>query len=427
MKIKKLLALVMTGVITASTLAACGSNNNGNNAGEEAGIVTELEEAVEIDFWHAMNGHHETILEELTDDFNASQDMITVNLMNQGSYGDLSTKLLASARADELPAMTQAYPNWMDDYLDMDILAPLDAYINDSEIGVDTDDFVEAFLAEGSQWEDGLQYGLPFNKSSEVLFFNQTAYEEAGVTEMPTTWGELEEAAKAYYDTHGVAGLGWDDEASMFFTLLFQNGGSYVENGEALFNDETGIEALEFVVNGADEGWFRIGGEDGYLSDVLSNGQVGAYVGSSAGAAYINAEDFELGVTTVPQAGDVLYNSQAGTQLITFNTASPEENLAAYTYMTFLAEEENTAYWAMETGYIPVTNSGIESDAYQAFLAEDETAQAAAESTANIGVEPVFEGSYTLRNVVRTEAQNAILGSKSVEDALQYAADEYER
>lgn len=53
-------------------------------------------EPCEITFWHAMNGKQEESLTALTDKFNEENEYGTLlQLVNQGNYSDLSTKLTA--------------------------------------------------------------------------------------------------------------------------------------------------------------------------------------------------------------------------------------------------------------------------------------------------------------------------------------------
>lgn len=74
-------------------------------------------EPCEITFWHAMNGKQEESLTALTDKFNEENEYgITVTLVNQGNYSDLSTKLTANAAADTLPDLSQGYNNWVTAY-----------------------------------------------------------------------------------------------------------------------------------------------------------------------------------------------------------------------------------------------------------------------------------------------------------------------
>ena len=70
-------------------------------------------EPCEITFWHAMNGKQEESLTALTDKFNEENEYgITVTLVNQGNYSDLSTKLTANAAADTLPDLPNRPSAW---------------------------------------------------------------------------------------------------------------------------------------------------------------------------------------------------------------------------------------------------------------------------------------------------------------------------
>jgi ABC-type glycerol-3-phosphate transport system substrate-binding protein len=49
----------------------------------------------------------------------------------------------------------------------------------------------------------------------------------------------------------------------------------------------------------------------------------------------------------------------AGTNIVIFSKASSAERAAAWSYMKFLTEPRQTAYWAEETGYLPVTKEAL--------------------------------------------------------------------
>lgn len=98
---------------------------------------------------------------------------------------------------------------------------------------------------------DGKTYGLPLNSNNLGLFYNATLLKEAGV-EVPTTWEELKEAAKAATkgDVTGLAISAVKNEQGSFQFLPFvwQSGGDlddYATSGE---------EALSFLKGMIDEG-----------------------------------------------------------------------------------------------------------------------------------------------------------------------------
>ena len=163
---KKLVALLLAGVMTLS-LAACG---NQSSKSEDKKETSKSEETVEISFWHAMSGANEEAIQKITDDFMKENPNIKVNLMNQGDYLDLFDKLMASAKAKQLPNLAQIYSNRLSWYVDKGLALDITPYINDPKIGLtdeDKADFPDMFMKD-CIWGDG-QYAMPFNKSQMVF------------------------------------------------------------------------------------------------------------------------------------------------------------------------------------------------------------------------------------------------------------------
>ena len=62
-----------------------------------------------------------------------------------------------------------------------------------------------------------------------------------------------------------------------------------------------------------------------------------------------------------------------GTNIAMFDAASEEEKAAAAKFVKWLTNAENTVYFAIKTGYLPVTYSGLSSQEYQDFLEANPT------------------------------------------------------
>ncbi|MGF2618093.1 ABC transporter substrate-binding protein [Rossellomorea vietnamensis] len=435
--------LLMLALVFSVVLAACG--NNSENAATEAdtkdveeatageateGITTEITSPVEIDFWHAMSGDHEAALTEITDNFNDSQENITVNLVNQGSYDDLSQKIMAAAKAKNLPAMSQAYEDWITEYLENDLVADLTPYVTDAKYGMDDEelnDIVEIFR-ESNTW-DGKYYGMPFNKSTRIMFYNTDYFEEAGL-EAPTTWEELRAAAeKLTMDKDGkkVVGLGLENSVTLEFNQwVEQAGGDFIdeESGEFKMNSAEGKEALDFVNGMIQDGVARTAGEDGYMSGPFTNGDVAIYIGSSAGIPYVAGPAEENGLNwsaAVLPAGKEAATPFAGTNVSVFNSASDEEKLAAWEFSKFLINTENTAFWASKTGYLPVRYSALESDEWVKYK-EENPVYGVGEQQFDAGFyDPRIVGAYALKNAVAKELDKVLLGEMTVEEGLEAA------
>lgn len=158
------------------SLVACSSNPQSveNTDDDKNDLVFQLEEPVEIEFWHAMSGGTEEALKSIVDAFNngvGKEKGITVNPVYQGSYDDLKSKVTAAIKADTLPAIAQAYGTHISDYLQSGKVQALDEFIFHNEVGIkDFDEIYEAYRNEVSQYDEaGTYYSLPFNKSTEVL------------------------------------------------------------------------------------------------------------------------------------------------------------------------------------------------------------------------------------------------------------------
>lgn len=357
MKFKKLTSLALSAVLMTGLMTGCGSKNN--TSSEE--IVTEITEPVEISFWHAMSGDLEKTLENLTDKFMEANPNITVNLQNQSTYNDLQQKMTATlASPKDLPTLTQAYPHWMINAMQDELLVDLKPYIENETIGSENyNDMLEGFKTASEI--DGKIYGMPFNKSTEVIWYNKTLFDELGL-EVPKTFEEFAQVAKTITEKKGIVGAGFDSLNNFYTTYLKNKGVDF--NSETDVTSAESVEAANYYLDGIKEGYFRIAGTDMYLSGPFANETLGMYVGSNAGESFVKQGvdgKFEVGVAPYP-AESVM---QQGTDLYMFSSATAEQRTAAFEYLKFLTSTENQITWGVETGYIPATHAAISSDEYK--------------------------------------------------------------
>ncbi len=407
-------------------LAGCGSSSSANTD-----IVTELTEPVEIEFWHAMTGQSEEVLNELVDGYNNSQDMVTVTAVNQGSYDDLNTKIMSAGNADSLPTLAQGYPNSIYEYINNGWVSDLNPYLDVNAFDMDISNFIPAYVDEVTG-TDGETWAIPFNKSTEVLFYNQEMLDEAGV-EVPTTLDEALTASQKIYEATGKPGLGFDSLNNLFATILYNSGTtSWQTDGTFDFNNAKMVDAITKLQDAVNAGYVRTAGEDVYMSGPFANQDVAMYVGSSAGAQYVKSGvdgKFDWSVASYPAKSVI----QQGTSIAVFNTASPEQQAAAIDFLQYLTNDESMNTWTQATGYLPATTSALESSEYQAFMADDAAATAAANQVENMELlVPVFGGSQEVYSVNVTDTMKSILeGGEDVQTALddlnQEASDIYAR
>lgn len=351
--IKKLLV----SALVIFMIVGCTAQNNN----EDGDIVEEITEPVEIVFWHAMNGAQETALKKITDDFMAENENITVTLQNQSQYSDLQQKLIAtSASPSDLPTLTQAYPGHVYNMAQDGLVQDLKAYIDNEAIGMsDYEDIVEEFR-EGAKI-DGVTYGMPFNKSTEVIFYNKDVFDELNL-EVPTNLAELKEVAKTIADQTDMVGAGFDSLNNFYVTYLFNEGITF--NAELDPTSQVSQDALNYYLDGIKDGSFRIPGSDNYLSGPFGSETIAMSIGSTAGESYIRSGaegKFTPAAAALPFESSI----QQGTDVYMFSNGTAEQKTAAFLYMKYLVSADVQLYWAAETGYIPVRTSVLESSEYK--------------------------------------------------------------
>lgn len=373
---KKLVALLLSGIMVLS-LAACGNSSST----EKEDTATDAEETVEITFWHAMSGVNEEALQKITDDFMAENENIKVTLMNQGGYLDLFDKLMGAAKAEKLPNMAQIYSNRLSWYVEKGLTLDLTSYMNDSEIGLteeDYADFPEMFM-DDCIWDDA-QYAMPLNKSQMVLYYNVEMLEAANL-EVPTTWEEWAKAAEALtQDTDGdgetdVYGIVFENNLSTDIEpWLYQAGGDAMdeETNELHFDTAETKEAVEFLNGMFQNGTARFAGEDSNANIPLQQGRAAMCVSSTSALPYIEEgtiEGITIDAAALPgyKTDDQLYY---GTNVTVYDVGTDAQKEACWLYLKFLTSTENTAYFAAQTGYIPVRKSAQDDPVYAEVLKE---------------------------------------------------------
>ena len=225
---KKLISLLLTAVLACSMLGTAAY------AEEASGDVT-------IWYYWETEGHQKA-LNHIIEEFNGSQDSITVEA-KYVPFADFKKQLSIGASSDELPDLVILDNPDHAAYAAMGIFADI------------TDKFDVSNYYEGpvnSCTLDGKLYGVPFGSNDLLLFYNEDMLKEAGC-EVPTTWDELLEVAKATTtdSVFGFAHCALQNEEGTFNFLpsVWSTGATSYE-----INSEGGIKALNFEKELVDSG-----------------------------------------------------------------------------------------------------------------------------------------------------------------------------
>ena len=422
---KRFLALLLA-LIMILSLSACGGTGDTEqtppDTSDEA-AAGEEREPVTIEFWHAMSDH-EPVLQELTDQFNEQSDWITVNLVFQGGYRDLFEKLTASAVAGQLPALSMIYSNRLTAHIMNGLAEDLTPYIERDFSEEELNDIPEVFRLDGI-WDDKY-YALPFNKSAYVLYYNETMLSENNI-DVPTTWGELREAAEKL-TSNDVYGFGLENSWGIDFSYWVEQAGGTLINeatGELHFNESEAIEAVEFVTGMFKDGIARTAGDDNRIAFPFARGEVAMFIATTARIPMVeeNAGDDLKWMTAPLPRGKEEAGLFVGTNVCMFNTITQDEKEAAWEYLKFITDTENTVFWAENTGYVPVRTSAVNSDRFQQYMQEN-PAYASGVKQLPIGFQdPRVLDAYSIHSNMAKELDEIVAGRKTAQEAMDDAVE----
>ena len=372
---------------------------------------------VEVPFWHAMDGPAGRQIEAFAQAFNAEQAEFRVVPRYVGDYREAETRLIAALRTGTQPVLYQAEIAFFPRLVAEGRAVPLDG-----RLGLDretVEDFYPAVWAYGVM--NGRRYGLPFNTSTPVLFFNASAFRTKGV-KAPRDWAEFEAAAKRLSDRRRkgyIAVL----ESWTFEAMVTSRGGSLVtEDGRPNFDSKEAVEALAMLHRMAKARTLiprRLAEAQFALLDFVRT--KGMMVFASI-ANWPAAEDysfaFDLGVAPVPRepGGKV---PMGGAQLVVLKGASERQVAGAVAFWKFLMRPENIARWVEASYYVPVRKSALPH--LEAFYAENPYRKAAFEQLAYAVPRPRVPEFVVWRVYLEEALEKSVKGGVDPRVALEEA------
>lgn len=428
---KKILAIILAGTMIFS-LAACSSKK----AAETAAIPTKIEKDVEIEFWHAMSGVNQEAMQKITKDFEAKNPKIKVKLVNQGDYRGLFDKLMGAAKSNTLPTITQIYNNRLTWYINKNLVEDLNPYFNNKEIGMTKDELndIPKIYRDSNTFGDKT-YAVPFNKSMMVLYYNEDMLKAKGVA-VPKTWNEFKDAAKKLtVDSNNdgkpeVYGVAFENNISTDIGIwVKQSGGEVIDEkaDKINFNTPETKAAVEFINGMIQNKTATLAGEDKNSNATLIKGKAAMCVASTSAIPTIQkglkAKWFAAPLPTNKEQVQLYY----GTNVAMFNTGTQEQRLAAWLYLKFLTNTENTAYFSMQTGYMPVRNSAINSETYQKFLKENPVKEVPLKSLDKGWMDARQIGVIPALDALGSELEQVFNNKKTVDEGLKTAQEKGEK
>ena len=450
------------------TLTGC----HGSRRSAEFEVPKELEEGqkFEITFWakNDTNKAQTEIYQEAAREFEKLYPNIHVNIRLYTNYGDIYNDVITNIATGTTPNVCITYPDHIATYLTgSNTVVPLDTLLEDPRYGlggsevkfdsVKRDEIVPQFLKECTIGDS--IYALPFMRSTEACYVNQTFVEKLGY-ELPEilTWDfiwEVSEAAMAKDENGNFLVNGqnvlipfiYKSTDNMMIQMLRQKGWGYSdENGEILmFGDQTAQLLYTIAEHGKSRAFstFKI---SSYPANFLNAGQCIFAVDSTAGATWMGSDaplmdissdkvvSFKTAVRMVPQFDpEHPQMISQGPSVCVFNKEDPQEVLAAWLFAQFLLTDDIQIAYSGTEGYVPVTLKARNTARYQEYLAKEgqdgkehyeikiKASKLLLENVQYTFVTPVFNGSASLRDAAGQLIENTVKSvrrKQTVDDAF---------
>ncbi len=487
---KKRIGMVLTAGILTCTMAACmaftacGANKQKTALDEENVVEFDTSKPVTISFSHTQGQNLRRVLATSVAEFNKLYPNITVEGIDSaasGNYDSLRDLIYNQIVAGNQPNIAYCYPDHVASYNTAGAVQPLDAFLpggayadmevtradgTTEKIGLtqeQVDMFIPGYYNEGRAFADGKMYTMPFSKSTEVLYYNKTFFDEhkEDGLKVPTTWDEMETTCRKIKELVPTSiPLGYDSEANWFITMCEQLGTPYTSaTGEKYLFDTP--ENRAFVNRFAD--WYQEGlvttqglNNDKYTSTLFTetgmNEETGqplprAYmcIGSTAGASYqMSGEtqgefEFTVGVTRIPQVDpqNPKVISQ-GPSVCIFKSDDPQETIASWLFIKYLTTSVNfQAEFSIASGYVPVLNMATmeTNSVYMKLLQQADgkgnltalAAQVCMEQEDAYYTSPAFMGSAKARDQVGALMQAVFANPSKIDEAFRSALEECRR
>jgi sn-glycerol 3-phosphate transport system substrate-binding protein len=250
------LALCVLALALALVIAACGapSQPSAQQAPaqqaptQQAAAQTQATRpagTMEVEFWTLLTGNLAKELDNLVNDFNASQSEVKVTNVNQGGYPQLQQKLLASMAAGNPPVMT------MVDYIYVPYYAQQGVFASINELASEADmkDFVPQLLADLTY--QGKVYALPLNRSTQGLYYNKDLFKEVGLNPEagPKDWTEFREFSKKLTNPDKKQFGAYATVPRWYWgPFVWENGGELSDDDcNVKFQEQPGIETAQYL------------------------------------------------------------------------------------------------------------------------------------------------------------------------------------
>jgi sn-glycerol 3-phosphate transport system substrate-binding protein len=399
--------------------------------------------AAEVDlqffFPVAVGGKAANTIDGLTADYVKQTSGVKIDAVYAGSYQDTITKVLTAVKGGNPPQLSVILS------VDMFTLIEEEAIVSFEEL-ITTDaerawlgGFYPAFM-ENSQ-TGGKTYGVPFQRSTPVLYWNKEAFKEAGLDPdtPPATWDEMVSFGKKLTKTDAAGNVsqwGVRIPSSGFPYWLFQGlttqNGAFVMNAdgnETYFDDPAVIEALQYLVDLSTKHKVMAPGivEWGTTPKAFFERETAMMWTTTGNLTNVRANaPFDFGVAMLP-ANKRRGAPTGGGNFYIFKDSSDAQKKASLDFIKWITAPEQAARWTIATGYVAPRPDAWETPAMKAYVKDFPPALVARNQLEFATAELSTYQNQRITTIFNDGLEAAIIGKMSPEDAMKAAQKKADR
>ena len=403
--------------------------------------VAHAQAPVEVPFYFpvAVGGPITKLIDGYAADFEKENPGIKVKPIYSGTYQDTITKALTAVKGGEPPVTSILLSTDMFTLIDEEAIVPFDDLIKTPEDQAWLKSFYPAFM-ENSQ-TGGKTWGIPFQRSTIVLYYNKEMFKEAGLdpAKPPGTWSDMTAYAQKLTrrDASGkVTQWGVQIPSSgfpywLFQALAIQNGANLMNatGNEVYYDKPEVVGALQYWVDLVNK--YKVHPEGvvdwGTTPKDFFEKKVAMMWTTTGNLTNVRANaKFDFGVAMLP-AGKQRGSPTGGGNFYLFKKSTPAQQQAAFKFIKWITTPERAAQWGIDTGYVAVRADAWETPAMRQYVAGFPAAAVARDQLPYAKAELSTHDNQRVTKALNDGLQAALTGTKTPDVALKDAQREADR
>ena len=403
--------------------------------------IAAAQAPVEVPFYYpvAVGGPITKIIDGLAADFEKENPGIKLKPIYSGSYQESITKALTAVKSGDPPVTSILLSTDMFTLIDGDAIVPFDELIKTPDDQAWLRSFYPGFM-ENSQ-TGGKTWGIPFQRSTIVLYYNKDAFKEAGLdpNRPPANWKEQVEYAQKLTkrDASGkVTQWGIQIPSSGFPYWLFQalavQAGTNLMNSagtQTYYDRPEVIEGLTYWIDLVNKYKVHPEGivEWGTTPKDFFEKKVAMMWTTTGNLTNVRSNaKFDFGVAMLP-AGKQRGSPTGGGNFYLFKKSTPAQREAAFKFIKWVTTPQRAAQWGIDTGYVAVRADAWSTPAMKTYVDGFPAAAVARDQLPYAKAELSTHDNQRVTKALNDGLQAALTGTKTPEQAMKDAQRESER